>query len=84
LKYVVNILDEENQNCSSESYAQNQEGAGQVSQRQHGHFGLNRSDEALVNARSVIFADFFQNAVLPEALQPERTSKSGLGHLVSI
>ena len=70
MKYVVNILEEENQNCSAESYAQNQEGAGQVSQRQHGHFGLNGSNETLVNVRSVIFADFFKNAVLPETLQP--------------
>ena len=73
MKYVVNILEEENQNCSAESYAQNQEGAGQVNQRQHCHFGFNRSDEALVNVRSVIVANFFHNAGLPETLQPERT-----------
>ena len=75
MKNTPNVLENENQNCSSESYAQNQKGTGQVNQRQHGHFGLYRSEEALVNGRLVIFLIFFQNAVLPETLQPEQTLK---------
>ena len=75
MESIANVLEKENQNCSSESYAQNQEGTGQVNQRKHGHFGFNRSDETLVNVRSVISANFFKNAVLPETLQPERTLK---------
>ena len=75
MESIANVLEKENQNCSSESYAQNQEGAGQVSQRQHGHFGFNRSDETLVHGRSVIFMNFSHYAVFPETLQPERTLK---------
>jgi hypothetical protein len=75
LKNVANILKNENQNWSCQSYSQNQVGTGQVNQRQHGHFGLDSSDEALVNVRSIIFAIFFQNTVLPETLQPEQTLK---------